>query len=113
MPGATNAEQFFAGLRAGNGVVGGQHGHVGTMSSDILRFAGSLFKEQTVEVMRSPLTARTPALLAGGLAALPLLGVALTAGVIHFVHEQRFNRDLLFDLVAQPVAVSEAARAVA
>ena len=39
VPEAATAAQFFAGLRAGRGVVGGRHGDRWTMSSDIMRFA--------------------------------------------------------------------------
>ena len=53
--------------------------------------------------MRGQWTWRTPALLmVGGVFGLPLVAVALAGGFLHFVHEQRFNRDLLFDLVARP-----------
>jgi len=102
VPGATTVPQFFAGLRAGKGVVGGRHGNQGTMSSDITRFAASLLAEQASEAARAPLSWRTPGVICGGLLGLPLLTVALAAGLLHFVHEQRFNRDLLFDLVARP-----------
>ena len=102
VPGATTAAQFFAGLRAGRGVVGGVHGHHGTMSSDIVRFAFNLLAEQTAEAVRTPVSWRTPGVVCGGVFGLPLLTVALAGGVLHFVHEQRFNRDLLFDLVTRP-----------
>ncbi len=100
---ATTVGEFFAGLRAGRGVVGGGHGSPRTMSSDIVRFASNLCIEQTIESARAPWSARTPKLLVwAGLLGVPLLGVALACGLIHFVREQRFNRDLLFDLVAHP-----------
>jgi predicted metal-dependent phosphoesterase TrpH len=102
VPGATTAEQFFAGLRRGRGVAGGRHGHQWTMSSDIVRFATNLCVEQGREALRAPWSWRAPALLVGGLLGLPLVAVALAGGFLHFVHEQRFNRDLLFDLVARP-----------
>jgi predicted metal-dependent phosphoesterase TrpH len=103
VPGATTATQFFAGLRAGRGVVGGQHGHQWTMSSDIVRFAGNLCAEQGRYAVRGPWSWRAPAvLMVGGVFGLPLVAVALVGGFLHFVHEQRFNRDLLFDLVARP-----------
>jgi len=110
VPGATSAAQFFAGLRAGRGRVGGRHGNVGTMSSDILRFAASLLAEQSLAAARRPLSWRTPGVICGGVFGLPLLTVALATGLLHFVHEERFNRDLLFDLVARP---SETVRATA
>lgn len=102
VPGATTAAQFFAGLRAGRGVPGGRHGHQWTMSSDIVRFATNLCLEQGLEAARSPWSWRVPAVLVGGMVGLPLVAVALAGGFLHFVHEQRFNRDLLFDLVARP-----------
>jgi predicted metal-dependent phosphoesterase TrpH len=102
VPGATSAAQFFAGLRTGRGVVGGRHGHQWTMSSDIVRFATNLCVEHSREAARAPLSWRTPAVLFGGVMGLPLVAIALAGGFLHFVHEQRFNRDLLFDLVARP-----------
>ncbi len=102
VPGARTVAEFFEGLRQGAGVVGGQHGSQRTMASDILRFAANLYREQTVEMLRRPLSVRTPAMLGAAVMALPLLGTALATGVLHFVHEQRFNRGLLFDLVSRP-----------
>jgi len=102
VPGATTVEEFFEGLRQRRSVVGGRHGGVDTMSSDIVRFAANLYREQAVDMCRAPFTRRTPALALGALVGLPLLGAALAAGLWHFVHEHRFNRDLLFDLLSQP-----------
>lgn len=102
VPGAVDADSFFDGLRRGQGRVGGRHGSQGTMASDIVRFASNLCREQAVDAARAPLTWRTPALAAVAIAMLPLLGTAIACGVMHFVHEQRFNRELLFDLLASP-----------
>lgn len=104
VPGARTVDEFFDGLRRGEGVVGGRHGGHGTMASDIVRFAASLYREQALETLRRPVSLRTPAMLAASVAALPLLGTALATGALHFVHEQRFNRGLLFDLVSRPYA---------
>lgn len=113
VPGARTADEFFAGLRAGLGRAGGQHGSRVTMSSDIVRFAANLYREQSHEVLRAPFTAATPRLAAAGILAAPLLGLALAGGLLHFMHEQRFNRELLFELVSRPreatVAVGMAA----
>jgi predicted metal-dependent phosphoesterase TrpH len=102
VPGATTVEEFFAGLRRGAGRVHGQHGSQGTMASDIVRFATNLYQEQTSEMLRAPLSVRTPAMLGAAVFGFPLLAVAVGTGVLHFVHEQRFNRDLLFDLLSRP-----------
>jgi len=32
---------------------------------------------------------------------------------VHFIHEQRFNRDLLYDLLAKPAEASRVARVLA
>ena len=102
VPEATTVDEFFEGLRRGAGRVGGQHGSQWTMSSDIVRFAANFYGEQAREMLARPLTVRTPMMLGATVVGLPLLGVALGGGVLHFVHEQRFNRDLLFDLVSRP-----------
>jgi hypothetical protein len=102
VPDATTVDEFFEGLRAGQGRVGGRHGSRTTLSSDILRFAANLYGEQARLSLADPLSWRAPALVAASAAAAPLLGVALGAGLLHFVHEQRFNRELLFDLLSRP-----------
>jgi hypothetical protein len=38
----------------------------------------------------------------GGVLALPIVPVALVGAYLHFVYEERFNQNLLFDLVARP-----------
>lgn len=49
-----------------------------------------------------PLDWRGHALLFGGVFGLPVIPVAVAGAYLHFVAEQRFNRNLLFDLVARP-----------
>lgn len=113
VPGATTVDEFFAGLRSGLGRVGGQHGGPGTMSSDILRFAANLYVEQARDAVRTPMSVVTPALAAASLVAVPLVGLALAGGLLHFVHEQRFNRDLLFDLLSRPYVPAELSAGIA
>ena len=84
-------------------VVGGRHGDRWTMSSDIVRFAANLCVEQARDACARPVVAWA----AAGRRSAASSGcrwwrVALAGGLLHFVHEQRFNRDLLFDLVARP-----------
>jgi len=61
-----------------------------------------LFAEQSLAAARRPLSWRTPGVICGGVLGVPLLTVALATGLLHFLHEERFNRDLLFDLVSRP-----------
>jgi hypothetical protein len=37
----------------------------------------------------------------------------MIAPFVHFLHEQRFNRDLLYDLIARPETASRLASALA
>ena len=102
VPGAATKEEFLSGLRAGRATAGGRHGNYFTMASDILRFADSFYRERAWDVAQRPLAWRPYAFLFGGILGLPLIGIALAEAYLHFVAEERFNRNLLFDLVARP-----------
>src|SRR5262245_52370570 len=102
VPGSRTKEEFLTGLRAGRAVAGGRHGNYFTMASDILRFADSYYRERAWDVTQQPLAWRPYAYFFGGVLGLPLIGIALAEAYLHFVAEERFNRNLLFDLVARP-----------
>lgn len=108
VPGATTREEFMAGLWAGRTVIGGRHGSYFTMAEDIVRFSGSFYTEQLTEVVRHPFNWRRQAAWWGGVCALPLVPVAFAGAYLHFLGEERFNRNLLFDLVARPSRVLRA-----
>lgn len=107
-PHATTREEFLTELIAGRVRVDGRDGHYLAMASDIVRIASGFYKERLGDLGRTPLNWRTHAIAAGGLVGLPLLAVPLVLAAAHFMLEDRFNRSLLFDLVARP-----AGRAVA
>jgi predicted metal-dependent phosphoesterase TrpH len=113
VPGARTREEFMRGLFAGRVAIGGRMGSFGTMGSDVFRFAGNFCREGAVRAYREPLRWQSYALLFGGILGLPLVSLALAGTYLHFLHEERFNDGLLFDLVARParvlVEVSEAA----
>lgn len=100
--GARTREEFLAGLRAGRVTVGGRQGNYFTMASDIVRVAGGFYQEQTRRVFERPLDWRRHAMFLGATLALPTIAIPLTVALAHFFLEMRFNRALLFDLVARP-----------
>ena len=108
VPGARTREEFMAGLRDGRAVVGGRHGSYFTMAEDILRFSGSFYQDRASELGRRPLHWRSHAAMWGAVLGLPLVPLALAGAYLHFLREERFNRNLLFDLVAHAARVRQA-----
>jgi predicted metal-dependent phosphoesterase TrpH len=102
VPEATSREEFLTGLRAGRARVGGRHGHTGTMASDLLRLTGCFYRDCATQLMRRPLDWKAHALMFGGVLGLPLVALPLAGAYLHFIAEERFNRNLLYDLVARP-----------
>jgi hypothetical protein len=102
VPDARTREEFMQGLWQGRVFVGGAQGSFSTMASDVFRFAGNLCIDQARAVGDRPLDVWAHARLFGGVFALPLVSIALAGAYLHFVTEERFNENLLFDLVARP-----------
>ena len=101
-PGATNRDEFMDALHAGRVQVGGRQGHYFTMASDMLRLATGYYEDRLKLLVKSPLDWKKHAFVWGSLLGLPLLSLPLAAALGHFMLEERFNRSLLFDLVARP-----------
>ncbi len=57
-------EEFFAGLRAGRGVIQGEHGGYGKLTADIYRFAGACVQEKPWIALFLPLTLLVPLITA-------------------------------------------------
>jgi predicted metal-dependent phosphoesterase TrpH len=108
VPGARSREEFLQGLWEGRTEVGGHHGSFFTMAEDIVRFTGSFYAEQLTGVVRRPFDWRAQASWWGGVCGLPLVPIAFAGAYLHFLGEERFNRNLLFDLVARPARVLRA-----
>ncbi len=72
------------------------------MISDLWRFAGNFMLEAVTSTASSPADWRGYACTFGGVFALPNVPALMAAAFVHFLHEQRFNRDLLYDLIARP-----------
>ena len=101
-PGARTRAAFMEALFAGRVVVGGRHGSFFTMASDMLRLAAGYYQDRARRALQSPLDWRRQVLIAGSVLGLPLVCLPLAGAFAHFVLEERFNRTLLFDLVARP-----------
>jgi predicted metal-dependent phosphoesterase TrpH len=109
-PRASTKAEFMRELRAGRVEVQGRHGNYFTMASDILRLASSFYADRTTALARRPLDWRRHAMWLGGVIGMPLVAIPLALAYVHFVLEERFNQNLLVDLVARPpVRLSEAA----
>ncbi|PHY11225.1 MAG: hypothetical protein CK533_05845 [Acidobacterium sp.] len=106
VPGAHNREEFMAGLRAGRVIAAGDHGGHRTMLSDMWRFAGNFIAEGVTDTATRPTDWRGYACAFGGVLGLPIMPLVMTSAFVHFLHEQRFNRDLLYDLLAKPGAAA-------
>ena len=102
VPGARTRDEFLAGLWEGRTRVGGRDGSFRTMASDVFRFGGSYWIEQVQQVGRHPLRWQAHARLFGSVFGLPIVPIALAGAYLHFIMEERFNENLLFDLVARP-----------
>ena len=77
------------------------------MASDVFRFSGSFWIEQLTEVRRHPLRWRSHARVFGAVFGLPIVPIALAGAYLHFLTEERFNENLLFDLVARPTRAAQ------
>ena len=109
-PSATTRGEFMLALKSGAVHAGGGEGHYFTMASDICRMATAFYVDQVRLLAASPGDWRRHAMLACGILGMPLVLVPLVVALAHFVLEDRFNRNLLVDLVARPaLAATEVA----
>ena len=65
VPGARTVDEFFAGLRAGQGQVHGAHGSYTMLTADVLRIVWSLWMEKPWTLALMPLSLLVPAFTAG------------------------------------------------
>jgi predicted metal-dependent phosphoesterase TrpH len=104
-PHASTREQFLADLHAGRVRVGGRHGSVLTMASDVMRMTGRLYQEHGQLLLDRPWRWRRQLMAVGLFAGAPLVVVPLVLSALHFVLEARFNRFLLNDIAQRPLGL--------
>jgi predicted metal-dependent phosphoesterase TrpH len=68
VPGAEDAEEFFAGLRAGRGVVRGEHGSYAKLTADVLRISREMLCENPWTALLAPLACLVPLATLGHMA---------------------------------------------
>jgi hypothetical protein len=102
VPHASNREEFLQGLHAGRVRVGGRQGHGFTMASDVLRLALAWWNDRAELANERPMNWPRQAAMACATLGLPLVLVRLVLAMANLILESRFNRGLLFDLVAHP-----------
>ncbi|HZC66183.1 MAG TPA: PHP domain-containing protein [Candidatus Dormibacteraeota bacterium] len=64
VPGARSIEEFFSGLRAGQGMVHGEHGTLSRLTADVFRIAKCVFQERQAMLAVLPFTVLIPAITA-------------------------------------------------
>jgi predicted metal-dependent phosphoesterase TrpH len=97
---ARNREEFLTELRESRVRIEGQEGCYFTLSADILRLAARVYADGVVNLVEHPLDWKQTLTVLCLTLALPVTAVALIASVIHYIREERFNHNLLLDLVA-------------
>lgn len=105
VPGATTREEFMEGLWDGRCVTGGRQGCYFTLAEDMLHLAFGFYRERVRNLVRQPMRWQPHAFVFGGVLGLPLVALPLAGAYLHFVMEERFNRNLLYDLVRRPARV--------
>jgi hypothetical protein len=99
---ARNREEFLFELRQGRVRVEGNEGSFFTLASDIVRVTANFYADGIVKLIQSPLDWRRQLTIVCSALGLPLTMVALVAAYIHCIQDERFNNELLIDLVARP-----------
>ncbi|MGB7436674.1 MAG: PHP-associated domain-containing protein [Candidatus Acidiferrum sp.] len=65
VPGSRTVDEYFLGLRAGRGIVHGEHGSYMKLTSDICRFAGAMLGENPLAAALLPFSVFMPCITAG------------------------------------------------
>ena len=100
--GARNREEFLRRLKQGNVRVEGGEGCYLTLASEILRLTARFYAEGVTRLIEHPLDWRRQLTVVCSTLGLPLAVVAIVGSLIHYIQDERFNHNLLFDLVARP-----------
>jgi predicted metal-dependent phosphoesterase TrpH len=98
---ARNREEFLFELRRGRVRVEGREGNFFALASDILRVTANFYIDGIVKLIEKPLDWRNQLTVLCSTLGLPLTTVGLVGAFIHYVQDERFNQELLLDLLAR------------
>lgn len=99
---ARSRDEFLRELRQGRVRVGGAQGCHFTLSADILRVTARFYADGILQFIGDPLNWQRQLTVLGSTFGLPLTAIAMVASIFHYIRDERFNRQLLVDLVARP-----------
>ena len=99
---ARNREEFLFELRQGRVRVEGREGNFFTLASDILRITANFYVDRMVELFEKPMDWKRQLMVLCSTLGLPLTTVGLVAAFVHYIQDERFNNELLLDLVSRP-----------
>lgn len=98
---AWNREQFLSELRQGRVRVEGREGSFLTLASDIIRVTTNFWINGIEKLIESPLDWKQQLQVLCTTLGLPLTAAGLIGAFVHFIQDEKFNNDLLLDIVAR------------
>jgi predicted metal-dependent phosphoesterase TrpH len=97
---ARNREEFLFELRQGRVCVEGREGGFFTLASDIVRLTANFYVDGIIKLIREPLEWKRQLMVLCTTLGLPLAAVGVAAAFVHCIQDERYNNELLLDLLA-------------
>jgi hypothetical protein len=98
---ARNRDEFLLELRQGRGRVEGHEGSFFMLAADIVRLTANFYFDGLAKLVENPMSWRRQLMVLCSTLGLPLTTLALVAAYIHCIEDERYNNELLVDLVAR------------
>jgi predicted metal-dependent phosphoesterase TrpH len=100
--GVKNREEFMCALKQGRVRAEGREGGFLTLSSDIIRLTARFYQDGIYKLIQEPLDWKRQLMVLCTTLGLPLVSVGVAVAFVHCIQDERFNNELLLDLVATP-----------
>ncbi len=98
---ARNREEFMVQLKRGRIRAEGREGGFFTLSSDILRVTASFYADGIVKLIEKPRDWKCQLMVFCSTLGLPLVAVGMIAAFVHCIQDERYNKELLLDLLSR------------